>query len=252
LIPRAKIKPNDTKTFHDTPIQVKKLKRIGILGGMGPEASADIYLRLIKLFYDYSKDDMKAYPHIIINSIPIPNLFQLKDKQIGQYLGNEAARLEESGAEILAIACNSAHYFFNDIRKALSNSVYLINLIEEIINHVQLDGFSSIGLLSTALSKPLYVHTCNARHVKIETLGIKEQKIVDKIIIDILSGRANDTSKSILNELALRLLNYGAKSIVLGCTDLPLLLGKTEVNYPLFSSNEILANTIFSKVINND
>lgn len=216
---------------------------------MGPEASADIYLRLIRLFHERAKDNMEAYPHIIINSIPLPYFYLLKGKAIGVYLGKEASRLERSGTEVLAVACNSAHYYLDDIRAALNESTDLINIIEEIVDQVQLNGISSIGLLSTSLAKSLYIRTCKAKKNKLKALDTQQQQTVEDIILNILRGQANVTSKSTLKSLALNLLSSGAECIVLGCTDLPLLLDRTEVDYPLYSSNEILADAIFSHAI---
>ena len=248
------------------------MRRIGILGGMGPQASADIYLRLIRLANDYRKDNMEAYPHIMINSIPwpilfrlkgrqigeylykktcpSPNLFRLKSRQISEYLCKEALRLEHSGAEVLALACNSVHYYFDDIRATLSKSIDFINMVDEVVNLLELNGISSIGLLSTSLAKPLYVRKCKPNNIKVNTLPKAQQQTLEDIILDILIGQADVTSKSTLQSLSLRLLNSGAECIVIGCTDLGLLLQKTEVDYRLYSSNEILAEAIFSHALN--
>ena len=222
------------------------MKVIGILGGMGPEASADLYIKLIRLFYTRAGENMKGYPHIFINSIPIPNLFQQTGQDVGRYLGQEACKLEQVGAEVLGIACNSAHFYLDDIRRAVSRKMLVIDMIAEVAKSVNEDGYANAGILSTSKSRPLYLEA-------LENLGIKavlpdnfQQEHVEEIISKILSGQKTVELTTELTTLADTLIQAGAECIVLGCTDLPLILTDQEAPFPLYSSTDVLADAIFA------
>jgi len=221
------------------------MKKIGILGGMGPEASADLYLKLIKLFYTRAGENMKSYPHIFINNIPIPNLFQQTGQNVGYYLGQEAYKLEQVGSEILAIACNSAHFYLNDIRHAVSHAVIVIDMIAEVAKKVREDECINVGVLSTLKSRPLYLTALKAQSLKPVLPEDSQQEHVENIISKILSGQKTLELKNSLKTLAEVLINFGADCVVLGCTDLPLLLKEHDCPFPLYSSTDVLANVIF-------
>jgi aspartate racemase len=227
----------------------KRLKKVGILGGMGPEASGDIYMKVIKHFYNYAKSDMLGYPHIYINSLPLPNLFQRNKTTTRKYLIEETKKLEALGADILAIACSSAHYYYKDISNSLFNKTILINLIEEIVHTVKNNELESVGIISTELSKPLYKQFFEKENIRSLYLNSDRQLIADQVILSILGGQSYDELAIILNELSNELIKKGATCIVLGCTDLSLIHNKMDVIVPVFSSNDILAKSIFLQSI---
>lgn len=223
----------------------KRLKKIGLLGGMGPEASGDVYMKVIKNFYNYAKSDMLGYPHIYINSLPLPNLFQRKKTTTRKYLLEETKKLEALGADILAIACSSAHYYYKDISNNLLKKTILINLIEETVQTVKKNELESVGIISTELSKPLYKQFFEKENIRSLFLNSDRQLISDQVILGLLGGQSHDKLAIILNELSNELINKGAACIVLGCTDLSLIHDKMDVIVPVFSSNDILAESIF-------
>lgn len=224
---------------------------IGILGGMGPEASADVYLRIIRASYRYASENMDAYPHILINNLPTPNIFQRPDREIGRYLGEQARVLEKAGARAIGVACNSAHYFWPDMRAALSPKVWLVDMIDEVARKVEEDGYNRIGVLSSAMSRPLYERAIHNHSCKSMPLPHSEQQAVERIIAGILAGERTPQLKAELRDLADRQVGRGAECVVLGCTDLPILLEQSDVGYPLVPSNEILAEVLFGFSLEN-
>ena len=221
------------------------MRPIGILGGMGPEASANVYLQIIKLSYRYAADNMESYPHILINNIPRPNIFQRFDPETGVYLGEQAHILEVAGAEAIGVACNSAHYFWAEMRAALSPEVVLVDMIDEVAKKVEKAGFGTMGILSSSMSRPLYELAATNHHCQITSLTEPEQESVDRIIARILAGDRTLTLKTELCALADGQIARRAQCVVLGCTDLPIILNQADVLYPLYASNDILAEVLF-------
>jgi aspartate racemase len=226
------------------------MRPIGILGGMGPEASADVYLKIIKQSYGHAAENMDAYPHILINNVPTPNIFQRFSKETGIYLGEQAHILEVAGAKAIGVACNSAHYFWGDIRAALSPDVWLVDMIAEVAKHVEKGGFKQAGILSSSMSRPLYVKALSNRLCKITPLKEIEQEQTNKIISRILAGERTTELRAELHALAECQMDRGSECVVLGCTDLPVVLSQADVPFPLIASNDVLANVLFDFAVN--
>ncbi len=223
------------------------MKTIGILGGMGPEASSDLYQQLIDRFYNRAGSDMHGYPQIIINNIPVPNIFQQAGTPIGKYLGEQTRLLEKAGAQVIGIACNSAHNYLDEIRKQITGSAELIDMIAEVARTVDSAGFHKVGLISTSMSKPLYLRALEKEGLSSISLSSDEQSQVESIISQILSGVKTKILRDYLEDITTELLKQGAECIVLGCTDLPLLLRSSDVQFPLYSSTTVLADVLFRK-----
>jgi aspartate racemase len=222
------------------------MKPIGILGGMGPEASANVYLELIRRSYRYAAENMEGYPHILINNIPKPNIFQRFDSETGRYLGEQAHILEAAGAKAIGVACNSAHYYWSFMRAAVSPEVWLVDMIDEVIQKVEDDGFDQVGILSSGMARTLYVNAARRHCLEFTQLMDIEQTRIDQIISQILAGERTPALKSELQSIADDQIARGARCVILGCTDLPLILGQDDLTYPLYASNDILAEVLFN------
>ena len=221
------------------------MKTIGILGGMGPEASADLYLKLIQRSYRRAGQDMGGYPHIWINNIPVPNIFQQGERPIGPYLGEQVRLLEQAGAQVIGIACNSAHFCFDDMQRALLGTATLVHMIDEVAERTRSDGARTVGVLSSTVARPLYMRAIEALGLQAAPLAPAEQEQVERIISSVLGGVRTPALKQDLKDLADAQAAGGADCVVLGCTDLPIILSQADVGYPLYSSTEVLADALF-------
>lgn len=219
------------------------MKTLGILGGMGPEASVDLYGQIVERSYSNAGSDLKSYPHILINNVPIPNLFQQSGDEPGLYLGEQAKILENGGAKIMGIACNSAHSYLEFVRNALSDCK-LLDMIEEVALRAKNEGYKKVGVLSSIMSRPLYAKHIEAQGLELVLPEKNEQDLVELIITAVLSGEKSPELTKRLGIHGQNLMDAGADCIVLGCTDLPLILTAEDVNYPIFSSTAILADAM--------
>ena len=135
------------------------------------------------------------------------------------------------------------------MRAALSPTVWLVDMIDEVARKVRQDGLTHIGLLSSGMSRQLYVRAAANHQLQITLLDEAEQEQIDEIINRILSGERTPRLKAELQGLADAQIARGAPCVVLGCTDLPLILGQADVQYPLYTSNDILAEALFNFAI---
>ena len=215
-----------------------KYKTIGILGGMGPEATAELYLRIIRFFQQkYGAIYDSDFPEIIIVSLPILDVVENSDEQskVKEMLIGGVQKLEKVGADFVAIPCNTVTYYIKEMQDAVS--IPIINVLQETANEVIRSGVKKIGLLGTETAIKSKIYADVLANVQIYTLNEAEQKATTKIIINILTGKKSKEDRQKLTEFIQRLKNLGAEKVILGCTELPLLIRK---NDDVFDTLEIL------------
>ena len=125
---------------------MKNLKKIGILGGMGPEASANLYKLIIRLSqekYDAKQDP--DYPPMIINSIGLRGFDETgitNEDLVLEQLISENNVLYKAGCSFIVMACNTIHYFIDELRK--NSKIPIISIIEETVKNIKQDNINKI------------------------------------------------------------------------------------------------------------
>ncbi len=123
--------------------------KIGVLGGIGPEATGNFYLQLVKTLQDegYIKSNCD-FPQIVVNSIPAPELIsrEIKDCDLQHYY-NGLKELDEMGLDIIVMVCNTIHLFFDVLQESIRTPI--LNLREEVHKVLQQNEISCITVLGT-------------------------------------------------------------------------------------------------------
>ncbi len=222
------------------------VKKIGIIGGMGPRATISFYAKIIEIFQRrfnarYDSD----YPEMVIYNLPIPDVVEkVENKEITKDMLCSAARnLELLGVEFIAIPCNTAHIFYDLLKKSVS--IPVLNLIGETAKKVKLYGFRKAGLLATEItySHKLYERWCERYGMKIITPDVNGRKEITEVIMNIMSGKERKRSREVARRVMETLIRSGAECIILGCTELPLIIRKKDVDVELFDTLHILAES---------
>ncbi len=201
----------------------KSYKRIGILGGMGPRATADLYLAIVDLFQRrYGARYDADFPQMIINSVPAPDVVErLQDEaRLVAVLQQGARTLERAGADFVAIACNTVHAFHGAV--ASSVSIPVLDLVEETVAEVHAAGHGSVGVLGTGLTirRGIYRRPCAQREIQLLEPSDLGQETLTELIMDILAGRHAQRCAERLGAFIGDLRDQGADAVILGCTDL--------------------------------
>lgn len=205
-------------------------------------ATLDLYSQLI-----HAIEDDKAISearHILINNLPVPNLFQQPDGFIREYLAKQTRLLEDAGAVVIGVCCNSAHHFFQSMQAAVTDRVLLVDLIQEVCSAVKEAGFRRPGIMSSTMARPLYEAYSLDSQLEPVMLDATEQERVDAAISRILHGDRGAGLVQELNSIAACLAGRGADCIILGCTDLPLVMTESSCPHPLISSTAVLADSL--------
>lgn len=217
-------------------------KIIGILGGMGPESTALFYQKIIRQCQKQYRAQLdEDYPEIIIYNFPIPNIVEgLKEPSIVlPTLVKGAKKLESIGIDFMVMPCNTATYFLEDIQKEIS--VPLLSIVGEVVKQVKTEGYKKVGLLATETTVNNRIYNKDFDKYAIELIIPKEQDKVTEVILNILAGRKSEKDKETLKQIIENLKNKGAEAIVLGCTDIPVLIQQEDISIKLFDSVEIYA-----------
>lgn len=205
------------------PLELNQVT-IGILGGIGPESSADFYHHLIKGIQEqFEIKSTNDFPHIILNSIAIQDMIDpnIKNSEINPILKG-LIQLDQFQPDFNAIICNSANSFHDYLSK--NTATEILNLRTIILNHIQKKQLKKIGVLGTFTTQSnLY----NYPNIEVLTLPHDLCKWINNIILKI--NRGEHVCASELDESVNYLVSHGAEKIILGCTEIEL-IGKNIPN----------------------
>ncbi|MAH43216.1 aspartate racemase [archaeon] len=221
-----------------------KNKTIGILGGMGPEASANLYHKMIK----YTQNKYKAvqdhdYPPAIIYSLPLKGFDEtgiVNEKLVEKQLINGVKRLEKSKCDLIIIACNTVHHFYNQMQKSVKIPIF--NIIDETKKRVKKAGYDKVGLFASESTTKLnlYEKSFEKSGITVISPSKTQQKALNRVIKHVMAGNHGKRDIIILKKIAKDYINKGAQAVVMGCTEIPLAINQSDTKIKLFDSLEII------------
>lgn len=205
---------------------------IGVLGGMGPAATVDMFNKFVR--FTSAGSDQEHIP-LIISSIP-----DIPDRTTALMHGGASPlpvmadymkRLEKAGAECIVIPCNTAHYWFSELKAACG--VDILSIVETTMGEVMASGKRRIGLLATnaTLYMGLYQQAIAARGLECISPDEESQEQVMASIYALKAGEGERAKQMMLSQ-ANALFARGAEVIVLGCTEVPVILADAVVKNP--------------------
>ena len=139
---------------------VQNNKTIGVLGGMGPEASSNLYSKIIKYAqHEYGAVQDFDYPPIIIYSLPLFGFDEtgiVDETLVKKQLIEGVKKLESAGSDLIIIACNTVHSYFKEMQSAIN--VPIFNIIEETKKRVVEFGYKKVGLFASESTNKLELY----------------------------------------------------------------------------------------------
>ncbi len=216
----------------------------GVLGGMGPEATVDFMAKVIALM-PASRDQNHVRMLIDHNPrVPDRQAAILADgENPGPVLAAMATRLEAGGADFLVIPCNTAHVFQGDILAV--TRIPLVSIIDasiEALSEVAPEA-EAVGILATSgcVQAGIYQQALEAAGMSSILPTPSELDDLMTLIKSIKAGQTGARIAAAMGELAKALSGRGAKAIIAGCTEIPLVLDDAALDVPLISSTDVLA-----------
>ncbi len=226
-------------------------KVIGVLGGMGPLATVDLYRKLVEATPATRDQD---HLHVIIESNPaVPDrsdaLLHGGDDPT-PLLRTGALRLAQAGVDFIVVPCNTAHAFLSRIEPDVP--VPFLSMVDSTARVIarQLPGVH-VGILSTAgtIAANLYQAAFERHGLGALVPGSTGQARVSQAIADVKAGKVGAEQTAFVRATANELIHQGAGALVTACTELPLILAQTDVSVPLFDPTQVLAEAAVARAL---
>ena len=227
---------------------------IGILGGMGTQAGLDFCSKLAKL--NRGKADQKYPLFVLYNKSNIPDRKQnlKKYNKVLKSLIEGCKFLQKSKCKFISIPCNTAHYWYKDLKKKIK--IPILNMPEIVYSDAKknLKGNSKIGLLATeaTIKTGVYSHYFNKKFLLILPNKTLQQRSVNKSIKLVKMGKTKEAERAIKPAVNYLIKNK-CKKIILGCTELPIAIfayksfKKAKLSKTFMDTNLILAEASIKK-----
>jgi aspartate racemase len=210
-------------------------KVLGVLGGMGPAATLD-FLAKLQAATPITREQDHLRVLVDINpKVPDRNV---STSDPGPVLAAMAAGLRDGGAQVLAIACNTAHAYAKAVEAC---GLPLVDMLETAGLAAQARSARIVGVLGTGLALSLYRDRFSRMGLEVVMLDDHEQVEFMALIYRIKQGDLGSASRETMAALAHRLVGKGAQGVVAGCTEAPLVLSATDLSVPFLDATEELA-----------
>ena len=209
------------------------MKTLGLIGGTGPESTIEYY-RLLTAQYREKADG--ASPLLIINSVNLKQMIEwMGANELGKVtdsLVNAFEQLQRAGADFGALTANTAHIVFDEIKERCS--LPLISIVEAACERVEALGFKTVGLFGTryTMQAPFYPSVFSRTDVKLVMPNEQEQEFIhdkyfNELLKDVFLPETRTALLAIAGEMKER---HGIEGLILGGTELPLVLRDEEHN----------------------
>lgn len=217
-------------------------KTLGVIGGMGPQASASFYELIIsntKADTDQDHIDVLIYSHA---SIPdrTTAILHGQTEELIEKLIRDIHKMENFGVDYVVITCNTSHYFIEDLKQA--TKIPIISIIEETVKHLVEKKIQKVGLLATdgTIQTRIYTDKLEEAGIEVITPDTENQKKVMNIIYEqVKKGIAVD--EQMFEDIVRELTEKKVGSVILGCTELSYYGSLKKLNGFYVNPQEILA-----------
>lgn len=214
-------------------------KRIGILGGLTAESTITYYQHIVRAWQREHHDN--AYPEIVIYSLSFQRFEDWMEAgewdAIAEGLLVGIRGLAAAGADFAVVATNTMHLLFDRLQAA--SPIPLLSLIDATAEAIRAAGLTRVGLLGTrfTMEKPFYAEGLSRRGISTVVPSEEQRREIHRIIMEELAmGDLREDSRRRYLEIVEGLAARGAQGMVLGCTEIPLLVTPEHTRIPLFDT----------------
>lgn len=219
------------------------MKKIGIVGGLGPEATIDYYRTVIN---EYRKASKGNAPEIIIYNLNFNDFPKLDHRdEIIDWLAGAIKALHQAGADFAVISANTPHIVFDELKQL--SPIPLLSIVEETCRVVKSLKLGNVGLMGTkvTMSSDFYQRVFSYEDISVVVPTVSEQDYInDKLFSEIIYNRIFEETRQGLLKIVKRMIDQdNIQGLVLGCTELPLILTKDEFGIPFLNTTKIHAES---------
>lgn len=221
------------------------MKTIGLIGGMSWESTIPYYRHINETIKHHLGGLHSA--KVVLFSVDFQEVERLQMKgdwdAAGELLSHAAQRLEAAGADFIVICTNTMHKVYDQIVAAVS--IPLCHIADATASVIQQQGIKKVGLLGTrfTMEQDFYKGRLSEQHhIQVVVPDEAEREIVHQVIYqELCLGTINHESRKAFSQIMQRLVDNGAQGIILGCTEIGLLVSEQDASVPLYDTAKIHA-----------
>ncbi|NPE08661.1 MAG: amino acid racemase [Asgard group archaeon] len=229
------------------------MKKIGIIGGLSVESTFEYY-KIIARSYNKIIGDSSS-PNLVIDSLDLQKLtdwFAADEwDKVLEELYLSATNLIAAKAEVIIMATNTPHIVFNELEVKVSKP--MISIMDAVAKEIKKHNLKKVGLIGTkfTMQGDYYQKAFEKYDLEVITPTPEDQETISRIIYKELTFHIlNDTSQEKYLEIIYRLHEKGAEGVILGCTEIPLLIKQEDCKIPVFDTTTIHALSVLDYAMN--
>lgn len=222
------------------------MKTIGLIGGMSWESTSLYY----KIINEYIKNKLGGLysAKCILYSVNFEEISRLQKSgdwaKCGEILGETAQKLETAGADFIIICTNTMHKVVPEIKKYIK--IPVIHIAEAAYNRIAPTGIKNIGILGTkyTMQQDFYKSILIEKGLNVIIPDEDDIELINSVIFnELCCGEIKADSKKKFLDIVEKLKRKGAEGIILGCTEIVMLISQNDIDIPVFDTTEIHAET---------
>lgn len=228
------------------------MKTLGLIGGLGPASTVNYYEKIVYTFKNTREDEY--YPHILISSLNMEKFIRQLDfedyNQVENILLEEIESLEKAGADIIAIASNTAHVVIDNLKK--DSNIPIISIIDCVIDEIIKNDYKKVLLTGTSftMTHDFYIKKLEERGLECIVPNSEDIQKIHEIIYPnlengiVLPYKREDYIK-IINKIV---ENNDIDCLLLACCELNLLIDEDDIKIPIMDSEDIHIKRILKEI----
>lgn len=230
------------------------MKTIGLIGGMSWESSVEYY----RIINEEVKNRLGGLhsAKCLLYSVDFAEIERYQAEgdweSAGKILGEVASSLEKAGAEFIVICTNTMHKVIDFIEAKIT--IPVLHIADATANQIKKSNLTTVGLLGTkyTMEQDFYKSRIEGNGIRVLVPHDTEREMINKVIYEELClGNIKQSSKDYYKEVIKNLVANGAEGIILGCTEIGLLVKQEDSEVPLFDTTEIHAIESINKALEN-
>lgn len=228
------------------------MKTIGLIGGMSFESTADYYKSINRMINQHYGGHTSA--KIVLFSVDFGEIERCQSegkwKESAQILMDAAVKLESIGADMIALCTNTMHIIADDIQSALF--VPFVHIADVTARKIRSKNITKVGLMATRYTMEMgfYVDRLKRFGLDVVIPNVRDRKVInDTIFNELVHGIINQQSKENFFSIVNDLVSQGCEGIILGCTEIGMLIKTEDCLVPLFDTTQIHCEALVEKAI---
>jgi len=223
-------------------------KVVGVIGGMGPEATVDLMGRVIKA--TPAEDDIDHIRMVVDNNPQVPSRIKAIIEGTGESpapcMAQMARNLVASGADFLVIPCNTAHYYYDEVCSAVD--IPVMNMIDVTVETVLNENASirTVGLLASkaVLLTGLYTKPFKGKGIDVIYPSPELQDLLMASVRKIKTGKYDIGDREVLQSAAEELVRKRSEALIVACTELSIICDGLDAGVKVYDASQVLAESI--------